>query len=146
MSSYAWIIVADAARARIFSTGGTQGSLQPREQLVSPEARLHNRDLKSDRTGSTYESHGDGRHATGPNTSPKEQEAVRFAKLIAEHLELARVNSGFDRLVLVAAPHFLGLLRKSITPELAKLVSIEIDKDFSKADADDIRKHLPDRL
>jgi protein required for attachment to host cells len=146
MSSYAWIVVADAARARIFSTDNAKLPLQPLEQLVSPKARLHERDLKSDRPGSTYDSHGDGRHATGTNTSPKQQEAVRFAKTISENLELGRVNHEFDRLVLVAEPQFLGLLRKAITPEVAKLVSDEIDKDLSKADRNDIRRHLPERL
>ena len=146
MSSYAWVVVADAARARIFSTDNAKVPLQPVEQLVSPEARLHERDLKSDRPGSTYDSHGDGRHATGTSTSPKQQVAVRFAKTIAERLELGRVNHDFSRLVLVAEPQFLGLLRKAITPEVAKLVSAEINKNLSKADRDDIRQHLPERL
>lgn len=144
--SYAWIVVADAARARIFFADGPTSPIQPLEQLVSPEARLHGRDLASDRPGRSFDSAGAGRHGTDAATSPKEHEANRFAKTIADHLEQGRIGNSYTRLILVAEPHFLGLLRKAISAETRRLITQELDKDLSRFDQKDIRSHLPQRL
>ena len=82
----------------------------------------------------------------GTNTNPKEQDAIRFAREVANHLEQGRVGNRFDRLVVVAEPHFLGLLRKATKPALEQMITLEIDKDLSKATEQEIREHLPERL
>ena len=51
MSSYAGIVVADSARARIFSIDCAMALLNPLDQLVYPESRLHDEDMKSDKPG-----------------------------------------------------------------------------------------------
>ena len=140
--SHAWIVVADAARARIFSAESPIAPLVPLEQFVCPQARLHERDMASDRPGRSFDSTGAGRHGTDAPTSPKEHEAVRFAKTVAEYLERGRVDNSYNCLILVAEPHFLGLIRKAIKPETAKMVTNEIDKDLSKFDRKDISEHL----
>ena len=140
--SRAWIVVADAARTRIFSTESTAAPLVPVEQLVCPQARLHERDMASDRPGRSFDSVGAGRHGTEAPTSPKEQEAIRFAKTVADYLERGRVDNRYDNLTLVVEPHFLGLIRKAINPQMAKMVTREIDKDLSKFDRDEISKNL----
>jgi len=144
--SYAWILVADAARARIFSVDSPTAPLQPQEQLLSPEARLREQDLQSDRPGRSFDGVGAGRHTTDPSTSPKQQEAVRFAAEIMQHLERGRIDKAFDRLILVAEPHFLGLIRKTIEPGVEKMITLELDKDLSKLNRADIRGHLPERI
>jgi protein required for attachment to host cells len=146
MPSHAWILVADSARARIFSVESATAPLKPVEQLVHPESRLHDRDINADRPGRSFDSFGAGRHATGSEVSPKEQESMRFAKTVADRLNQGRVENRFRRLTIVADPRFLGQLRDCIAPEVAKLVCSEIDKDLSKADDAAIREHLPERL
>lgn len=49
---------------------------------------------------------------------------------MAAHLEAAWHRSEFDELRLVAAPRFLGLLRKQLHPEVAKRVTESLDKDL----------------
>jgi protein required for attachment to host cells len=39
-----------------------------------------------------------------------------FARRVANELEQARRNDAYDRLVVMAAPTFLGLLRKAQAP------------------------------
>ena len=146
MSSYAWIVVADSARARIFSVDTATAPLTPIEHLVHPESRLHDRDLKSDRPGRSFDSKGEGRHATGTSVSPKQQESIRFARTVADRLEQGRVDGSYDHLIVVADPRFLGELRGAASTEVEKLVSLELNKDLSKAADGDIRRHLPDRL
>ena len=146
MSKHAWILVADSARARIFSVDGATAPLNPIEQLVHPESRLHDRDIKSDRPGRAFDSEGKGRHANETSVSPKAQEAIRFAGEVAAYLNRGRVEGKYQHLVVVADPRFLGTLRSSFAPEVKKLVSLEVDKDLSKASEPEIRKALPERI
>lgn len=144
--SHSWILVADAARARIFSVDSPRASLQALDQLVSPKAKLRDRDFNADRPGRAFDSHGEGRHAMGTHNSPKEQDAIRFANEVVDHLEKGRTANKFDRLILVAEPHFLGLLRQAVKPALKQMITLEINKDLSKANEQTIRDHLPERL
>ena len=146
MSSYAWIVVADSARARIFSVDGATAPLAPIDHLLHPESRLHDRDLRSDRPGRSFDSEGEGRHSTGTPVSPKQQESLRFAKTVADHLEQGRLDGSYDHLNIVADPRFLGALRDAVSTEVEKLVSLELNKDLSKVADEEIRRHLPDEL
>lgn len=144
--SKTWVVVAGSSRARIFTVSKPRGPLQEREDLTKPSARQHETDLTSDRPGRSFDSWGKGRHAYEEPTPPKAREALEFSREVADRLDTARARSELERLVLVAAPAFLGLLRQHLGPELKKHVVLEIDKDLSRADAREIRAHLPERL
>ncbi len=144
--STTWIVTADSSRARIFEVKSSRGPLQELEVLTHPEARLHTQDLTSDFPGRTFDSAGEGRHAMGQPVDPKEQEGIRFAKQVADHLEAARVNGQFDKLIIAAAPKFLGQLRQHLSNQVVTMVTQEIDKNLTQHTAADIRNHLPERL
>ncbi|MGI9318280.1 MAG: host attachment protein [bacterium] len=144
--AYAWVVVADAARARIFSVESASGALNAVEQLVSPEARLHERDLSSDRPGRSFDSYGSGRHSTEMPTSAKDQIAATFANELAQRLKVGCNDHDYSRLVVIAEPQFLGRLNKSISPEVEKLVSLTIDKDLTKESEQQIRDRLPAKI
>lgn len=78
--------------------------------------------------------------------SPHEHEQIRFAKLLMDRIEQGRLKNKFDRFVIVAAPAFLGLLRTNLNPTLSKLLSLEIDKDYTALKTDELRTRLPERL
>ncbi len=141
-----WVIVADSGKARIFSADTPIGALTEREAFVNPEVRVKQMELRTDRPGQTSESAGEGRRAKAVEVEPKDQERIRFAKLLAERLERARLENAFERLALVAAPAFLGLLRESITTPLRAHVSLEVDKDYVSLAPAELRARLPDRL
>ncbi len=144
--SRTWILVADSSRARILMADNPLGPLTELEQLEHPAARSADQDLVSDRPGRTFDSFGQGRHAMEPNENPKHHEAVVFARQLGERLEQARLAGAFDKLVVVAAPAFLGLLRKQLSDETGKLISEEIDKNLVALDPTALREHLPYRL
>ena len=125
-----WVVVADRARARIFSASTPKGPLTELEDLVLPEARSHERDLTSDRPGSAFDSGGTGRHAMAAPTS-------------AERVESARVAGECQQLVLVAPPDFLGRLKKQLGSQSAKLLTRQIGKNLTQLDVAEIRSHLP---
>jgi protein required for attachment to host cells len=141
-----WLLVADEGRARLFSADAARGPLHELHDIIDPEGRSRDQDLVTDRPGRTFDSGGEGRHAMEPSTEPTEVEAIGFAKRLAETMDAARTRGRFEHLGLVAAPGFLGHLRKSLSDELAKHVVLEVDKDLTRFDPPGIRKRLPDRL
>ena len=74
-----------------------------------------------------------------------QQEAIRFAKRVAGHVQAAHNEGRCDRLLLVAGPPMLGLLREKMETSFGMEIS-EIEKNLGQYDALEIRKHLPERL
>ena len=144
--SMAWIVVADAARARIFSSGQNTATIKEIETLDNPDGRAHERDLTSDSPGRSFDSTGEGRHAMGKSVEPGKQVSIDFAKSIARHLDDARTKKRFSALILVAAPEMLGHLRDAISSETSKMVIEEINKDLTLHSEQDITKHLPPHI
>ena len=140
-----WIVVADRSKARIFTVADPHGALQEVETLEHPEGREHARDINADRQGRAFDSSGQGRHAMGTSVEPMEQDAIRFSKEVSNHLKAACQNGRCERLMLVAGPAFLGLLRKQLNTPPGVPVA-EIEKNLGHFDAREIRSHLPDRL
>jgi protein required for attachment to host cells len=85
---------------------------------------------------------GGRRSAMEPRTTPKEAESQRFAERLADFLEEAIANRRFDDLVLVAPPHFLGVLRGALGAQSTKRLRASVDKDLSMLDAPDVRQRL----
>ncbi len=139
----AWILVADSSRAQLFSLDRPRGALQPLRTFDNEDARAHERELTTDLPGRAFDSHGMGRHVMEQNVEPKRQAAIAFAKRIVAHLEAGRKRGAFAHLYVLAAPGFLGLLRKAYTPALAGMLAAEMDKDLTRSSVEEIRAYLP---
>jgi protein required for attachment to host cells len=137
-----WILVADAARARVFRFDREEKRLEPawHEQLVG--SKLASRKIGSDRPGRTFDSGGEGRHAKEPPTDPARYEKERFAREVVDRLEDELNRHAFGALVVVAPPQFLGDLRTNLSPQLAACVTAEINKDLSKLTPSELLEHL----
>lgn len=141
-----WILAANSGNAKLFAADSTTAPLIELDTFDNPDARVKEMALVSDRPGRSFDSHGEGRHAMEVEIGPKEQDQLRFAKLIVAHLEKGRMSSAFERIVLVAAPAFLGQLRSNFDAPLSALVSLEIDKDYTSLRPEELRARLPERL
>lgn len=144
--AYTWVVVADSVRARIFTAETSTSGLAELETLTHPEGRMHDRDITSDLPGRSFDSLGNARHAMEPPTDPKHELAIEFARTVAHHLDAARIKKDFERLVIVAAPAFLGLLRDQLNPTCRKQVAFELNKNLTQHTPEDIREHLPKPL
>ena len=142
--SSTWVVVAESSRARIFLTAGPRADLNEIEALAQPEARLKEHDLVSDSHGRASDSGGTGRHAMSRQVDQKHQEAKEFAKYIADHLREERTRNTFEKLIFIAPPAFLGLLRKAIHPCCAPLVAATVNKNLEQHDLADIKGHMPE--
>lgn len=145
------IVVANQAEAAFYDLDSRTGEPKFATRLTDPLAHLHDRDLKSDRPG-RFSDHAPlaggrrgatGQHGTGGERSPRKHEAALFAGRIAEQLEHARGNAEFDRLVVMAAPAFLGLLRKAMPDSVRSHVAAEVGKDLVSEPVASVRAHIP---
>jgi protein required for attachment to host cells len=141
-----WIVVADEAKARILATNKSSESLVEIKALSSTEAHEQEQDLVSDKPGRGSNGNGQGKHAMDEKTTHKEQYAIRFAKQLGDLLEKNQYKKSYMKLIIVAAPRFLGLLRKELSKNVTELVSLEIDKDLTMLEPQAIREHLPQYL
>lgn len=140
-----WILVADSARARVFSAETPSSPLQELEDFTHNEGRLHDREITSDLSG-RIRSSGAGGHSYELPTDPKKHEIDNFAHYLADYLEDAHNANRFEQLIIVAGPTFLGLLRDNLSKHIKPLVILEVDKELTGFAADDIRRHLPEYL
>ncbi len=139
-----WVLVADNSRARFFSAERTASSLNEVRDLANPEARLHEGDLVSDKSG--RERGMSGAHGFGQESEHKHEGVDKFAVLVCSELEAARVSGKLTKLYVIAAPSFLGLLRKHQSHALKQTVAGEVDKNLTLQDPQTIRGALPDFL
>ncbi len=141
-----WVVVADAARARALAADKPNGALTEIEDRVHYASRLHGRDLETSAPSRTHDSNGPGRHAIEPSTDVREQQVEAFAREVSRWLDEARNANRFQKLYLVAAPHFLGLLRGMLSSGVKALVAGEIDKVLTQHTPAEVRTHLPEYL
>ena len=138
-----WILVADGARARIFSAEQPTSALNEIEGLVHSKSRQHEHKLTSDLPGRQAGGSAASHHSVGNEGNIKENETVVFAKELSRRLDAAQSEGEFRRLIVVAAPAFLGHLRQEMSSKVSNLVSHELDKNIVNLDATSIREHLP---
>lgn len=144
-----WIVSADAGRARIFSEQNSSKPLQEIEDMVNGAARLRDVDINTDGTGPL--SAGKSSHSTDgalptnayePQTTPEQHNAEIFAKEVSGFLLQAKNAGKFQKLALVASPKFLGLLRVALDPQLKNLISMEINKDYTHSNAQQLQEQI----
>ena len=137
-----WILIADASLAHVMASTGKERDLTKVEDFRLDGTTLPGRDLAADRPGRSFDRAGKGRHGMEPRTNPREVEQERFAREIVGTLEEADRRQCFDRLILVAPPTFMGLLRNILPPSLANKVSGALTKDLTKVAIHDLTDHL----
>lgn len=137
-----WFLVADAARARIFETTGRNVALTELMDFTEPNARISQTELASDGPGRQATAGGPGTHGMQEKITPREQEDIRFAAEIGDHLQDSLNKGRFDALYIAAAPRFLGLLRDAIPDNVSARVEGDMNKDLTRLGEEAIREHL----
>ncbi len=138
-----WVVVADSSRARIFQTAGNMERLQEVQDLLNPEGRLDDADLRHDAKGRLY---GKGEHhqahTTEPNVTKESHDAEKFSREISRVLADACDAQRFDSLVVVAPPDFLGRLRRALPERVERCVSRQLDREISHWDSAQVGAYL----
>src|SRR6476659_4170064 len=109
-----WILIADAARARIFSTSGWRKPLHLEQAMENPLGRAKPQDIVTEDPGRRLNGMKSGQRSTwAPANAPDVVEEQRFAHRLGELLETALVRRQYESLAILAPPQFLGFLRES---------------------------------
>ena len=141
-----WILVCDASRARILAAEHEEQPWATVEEVDHPAGRNRVRDLVADKEGRIRQS-GHGRQGSmEPDRDPTDVEAGRFARILAARLERGFDEHRYARLVLVAPPRFLGLLRKELSDPVGRLVTATVARYLTRAGSRELREHLHGRL
>jgi protein required for attachment to host cells len=140
-----WVVIADAARARVFETRGRGTGLTAIDGLALEADLPPNRELGTDRPGRSFESVGGTRHAmegSNPNRELKRQ----FARRIVDAVEARQATKSFDRLVLVAPPVTMGDLRAALPARVKAVVAAEVVADLTNTPMRDLPAHLAEHI
>ena len=142
--SNTWILVAHHAGARVFESRGPGKGIDLVETIEHPEGRMRDRDIDSDRPGRSFrKDSGDPRRAAmSRKEGPHDRAVSNFARALTDKLQQARMENQYERLVLVAPPRLLGLLRSSLDGPTAQLVVGSLDKDLASSKEAELIEHL----
>jgi len=134
-----FVLIADGGRARLLFRSTEEPHLRQLEDWDHEAGRLPDHLSQTDSLGST-EGHGNHHSSMTPTNDPKRHSQQVFAKKLAEYLKQS--SSDYDQLIVVAAPKFLGDLRKEFDAEVNKKIIAELDKDLTHVPLHDLGSHL----
>lgn len=137
-----WFVVANRTEAVIFKETQKK-DLSFVYRFSNPKGKRREAELDSDRPGKTASSASRTlRHALDTHNNKHEVQAQKFSKTISKALTKAAKEKKFDELVLVAEPHFLGLLRNEIPKELKPYIKHEIHHEYNGDSEPELKKHI----
>ena len=137
-----WLLLAGGAHAQVVQNDGPGKGVSAVKGATWDQHLAKNQEIMADRPGRSFDRMGDQRHSIEPTSDPKRLQESAFLGEICGYLAEAAREGRFDRLVLVAEPRALGLLRKQLGSGLKGKLHAELDKDLSKIPV----KELPERL
>jgi len=125
------VLVANESNGVLYLREHRRAPLVEYLALENATARERLRELTSDKPGRSFDSHGHGRHAMADQQDAKQQAALRFASELVQTLESGRARGDIGAYVLIAAPRFLGLLRKAIARTALGGPALTLSKDIA---------------
>lgn len=133
-----WIVLINSRMARVCENRG------PGKGLVT----LENRHWHAAEVSAPRDKAGRGHNIVGPGVAAVEQtdrqlqSDIGFAREVSGHLLHDFSARRFDRLIIVAGPHMLGLLRAHLDDRLKAVTVGEVAKDLSAQPPDALEGHV----
>jgi len=128
-SALDWVVVANAARARIFERNDGNQVLREIDDRVHTPSRQKAAELTNDRPGHAHKSVAST--AFAPHTEPREREHQRFAHEVAQFLEEAALAHRMPSLVVLASNPFLGELKAALGDAARRLLKHSAPVDLT---------------
>lgn len=127
-----WVFVANRAEAVVFKQGPGQ-QVTFIDRIPNPEGKPSESEISPDSAI---------RHGLDRRSAQHEEVALRFARQLGEFLHQAKSTQRYEGLILVAEPHFLGLLRKELTPQVRACVIDHIPKALTPGTEAQVRETI----
>lgn len=137
----AYVFIADGRKALLLRNEGDATHPNLKTEQVFANDNPATRDQGTDKPGRSYASVGSRRSAM-EQTDWHELDEQRFAKDIADMLQVLVREKNIEALVIAAPPRTLAELRKSMHDEVRKRIIAEVDKDLTNQPVYEIEKLL----
>jgi protein required for attachment to host cells len=142
-----WVVVANAARARVLEAGDGPARFTHVADLVHPQSRLKGVQLAAlkggDRAGHVEGTgHGPGSAAYEPRTDPRERERDRFAREVAQAINDGVARGRCAGVTLVAPDPFLGHVKGHLDAQARKALLRTLPSDMTMLSEDDLVRRL----
>ncbi len=139
-----WILVGNAAHARLFRRDSPSEPLVPLVSLEHPQSRLKGSELADDRPGREATDNSRGSNRFEPHSDVRRKEHRRFAREIAQRLDAGLAANEFGALQIYASSPFLGELKAVLSDAVAQRVKVAHDTDLGALGLAEIEHRLRD--
>lgn len=139
-----WITVAYRTGIRVYNyeNGHDKKAITLVHTQENPQGFLKDKELGTDQPGRSFDRVGGGRHSLSKGQSPSEHISDVFAKEICTLLENACKKNEFSKLILIAGPTFLGLLRQHLNTNTMAHVVHTLNKDLVNLNDHEMHQYL----
>ncbi|MDP1647223.1 MAG: host attachment protein [Rubrivivax sp.] len=140
-----WVLVANAARARVFERDPENNAMRELSSFVHPQSRQKGQALGRDRPGKAQKG-STASTAFPPHTDLHQKEHAEFAHELAQHLEEAALAHRYPRVALVASSPFLGELKAQLGAAAKKLLQAAVALDLTSYEGADLEHRVAQAL
>lgn len=137
-----WIVVTNAALARIFSRKSAIEPLVPVATLTHAQSRLRAGALAADRAGRQAADNSHGVNQFESRSDPHRKEHQRFAREIAQQLDEALAAGKFGSLLIFSSNPFIGELRAQLSHAVSERVQTLLDRDLSHVGITELERRI----
>jgi protein required for attachment to host cells len=136
-----WVVVCDGRKALILENRGDEKfpNLRMKEALEHELEPTHA--MGTDTPGRVHPSVGTNRSSHAQTDWHDEEERL-FLERLVHRLDAAIAAGEVSKLVMIAAPRALGMLRHGYSPAVRHAVHTELDKDYVKMPLHEIEMQL----
>lgn len=135
-----WLAVCDGSKAMLLENTGDQEYPKLEKREVQEQSNPPARDLGESPPGRAF-SGASGRRAAMDAADPHEQAEEAFLARFAARLDRLAAESR-ARIVIIAPPRALGLLRAHLAEATRRAVVSELARDYVKLPLYEIERHL----
>jgi protein required for attachment to host cells len=139
--SVTWVLVANASAACLYINEGPKKGLRKLREFAHARSRARRAELITEPVAGGRIA-ASRRPAYPPATDAKAAEADRFASELKDALETGRQHHDYQRLIVCAAPQFMGRLRRHFSAPLQRMLTDCFEKDYTKADPRSLTRKL----
>jgi len=140
-----WVLICDGGKAILAENAGDAlaPNLEVRETFEQPDPPT--RELGTDKPGRKFAGVGEARSATEPTDFHALAEED-FLRKIATRLERNVGERHIEKLIVVAPPRAIGILRREFAPAVKNVLSHEVEKDYVHMPMAEVERHLSHQL
>jgi protein required for attachment to host cells len=140
-----WILIANASHARLVQQASGD-RVVVLKTLTHSQGRSKASELAGDRAGHETTVHAYGGTSYQPRTDVRKKERDRFARLLADDVELQAQQGGFESIEVFASSPFLGELKAHLGPATTRLLSGTHDVDLTSVGPAELGRRIAQAL